>query len=223
MLKHFTITIIQRNFSRLCWSSWPATGKGHWHRHVLRWQRTVEPKFVTLVHALSYVRIKSVCIQNSSSLSTLQALLFFGLPLTQKLALITVHVDTATVLKTTTAGEKTERFIAEQHVGRPVTNKEQLLNCYPECFSGIGQLPGTYHISLDPSVPPVVHSPRCVPIALRDDIKHELNNIEQDGIIQKMIEGQPTEWVNNLVYQCKSTGKLRICLDPKDLNKFIKR
>ena len=94
---------------------------------------------------------------------------------------------------------------------------------YPECFNGIGQLPGTYHINLNPSVPPVVHSPRRVPIALRDDVKHELNNMEQDGIIQKIIEGQPTEWVNNLVYQRKSTGKLRICLDPKDLNKAIKR
>ena len=38
-----------------------------------------------------------------------------------------------------------------------------------------------------------------------------------------MKEGRPTEWVNNLVYQKKPNGKLRICLDPKDLNKAIKR
>ena len=35
---------------------------------------------------------------------------------------------------------------------------------------------------------------------------------------------QPTDWVNSLVIAEKSkTGKLRICLDPRDLNKAIKR
>ena len=43
-----------------------------------------------------------------------------GLPMTRKLGLITVHVDAATVLTTTTAGTKTERFGAEKHVGMPV-------------------------------------------------------------------------------------------------------
>ena len=29
-------------------------------------------------------------------------------------------------------------------------------------------------------------------------------------------------WVNSLVYQCKSNGRLCLCLDPKDLNEAIK-
>lgn len=32
-----------------------------------------------------------------------------------------------------------------------------------------------------------------------------------------------TEWVNSIVCAEKSNGKLRICLDPRDLNKAIKR
>ena len=47
--------------------------------------------------------------------------------------------------------------------------------------------------------------------------------MEQQGIIIKVTEGQPTDWVDSLVYQRKKNGKLRICLDPKDLNKAIKR
>lgn len=46
--------------------------------------------------------------------------------------------------------------------------------------------------------------------------------MERGGIIKKVME--PTEWVNALVVVEKpSTGKLRTCLDPKDLNKAIQR
>ena len=39
----------------------------------------------------------------------------------------------------------------------------------------------------------------------------------------KIKEGEPTAWVNSLVYRRKPNGSLRICLDPKDLNKAISR
>ena len=76
---------------------------------------------------------------------------------------------------------------------------------------------------MDPSVPPVVHAQRRVPLSLRDDIKDELDDMESRGIITKLKEGKPTAWVNSLVYRRKPNGKLRICLDPKDLNKAISR
>ena len=34
---------------------------------------------------------------------------------------------------------------------------------------------------------------------------------------------QPTDWVNSLVIREKENGRLRLCLDPRDLNKAIKR
>ena len=40
-------------------------------------------------------------------------------------------------------------------------------------------------------------------------------------IIDK-VEG-PTDWVSNLVIVEKPNGKLRVCLDPRDLNQAIKR
>ncbi|GFN78568.1 hypothetical protein PoB_000507400 [Plakobranchus ocellatus] len=45
--------------------------------------------------------------------------------------------------------------------------------------------------------------------------------MESLNVIQK--ETEPTDWVNSIVFSRKSNGKLRVCLDPKDLNKVIKR
>lgn len=42
------------------------------------------------------------------------------------------------------------------------------------------------------------------------------------GVIKRV--DQPTDWVNSLVTADKaSTGKLPVCLNPRDLNKAIKR
>ena len=45
--------------------------------------------------------------------------------------------------------------------------------------------------------------------------------MEKLNVITRVHE--PTDWVSSLVYSRKSNGKIRICLDPKDLNKAIKR
>ncbi|GFN78596.1 insulin-like 0 precursor [Plakobranchus ocellatus] len=45
--------------------------------------------------------------------------------------------------------------------------------------------------------------------------------MESLNVIQK--ETEPTDWVNSIAFSRKSNGKLRVCLDPKDLNKVIKR
>ena len=44
--------------------------------------------------------------------------------------------------------------------------------------------------------------------------------MEEDGYIAKV--EQPTEWVSSMVAVVKN-GKVRICIDPSDLNKVIKR
>jgi hypothetical protein len=103
----------------------------------------------------------------------------------------------------------------------PINSKDDLVKLYPDRFKGIGSFKGTFHITLDPSVPPVVHAPRRCPIHLRDELKYELEEMENIGVITKVTE--PTDWVSSLAYSRKANGKLRICLDPKDLNMAIKR
>ncbi|XP_053326251.1 uncharacterized protein K02A2.6-like [Spea bombifrons] len=98
---------------------------------------------------------------------------------------------------------------------------EGLLEEYRDLFNGLGCLPGEHTIRIDKTVPPVVHPCRKVPFALQDQLKAELDRMESMGVIAKIDE--PTEWVNSLVIVDKKNGKLRICLDPRDLNKAIKR
>ncbi|XP_067687858.1 uncharacterized protein [Haliotis asinina] len=92
---------------------------------------------------------------------------------------------------------------------------------YADVFKGLGNLPGVHHIKLDNDVPPVVNACRRVPFALHDRLKEELNRMEKLDVITKVNE--PTDWVSPLVIVEKPNKQLRVCIDPKDLNKAIKR
>ena len=105
----------------------------------------------------------------------------------------------------------------------PIQTKEDVKRTYPQLFDGIGKFPGKYHINIDSSAKPVIHPPRRVALSLKSPLKSELDRMSNSTIITKLKEGEPTEWVNSMVYREKKDGSLRICLDPKDLNKYIKR
>ena len=93
---------------------------------------------------------------------------------------------------------------------------------YSDIFKGIGLFPGECKFHIDYDVMPVVHPPRRVLFAQRDKIRSELDRMEQSDIITKV--STPTQWVNSLVVVEKpQSGKLRICLDPQDLNKAMLR
>ena len=98
-----------------------------------------------------------------------------------------------------------------------------VLDEFPEVFQGLGCLPRKYHISIDPSVPPIIHPPRRVPHSKRDPLKKELDRMENVGIIEKVPLNEPADWVRSLVCVDKPDGSIRVCLDPRDLNRAIKR
>ncbi|CAB3979326.1 Transposon Ty3-G Gag-Pol poly [Paramuricea clavata] len=89
-----------------------------------------------------------------------------------------------------------------------------------ELFTGLGCLPGEHTIEIDRSYTPVVHPPRRVPLALKEQIKEELQRMKDAGVIVKQTE--PTDWVNSMVTVIKPE-KIRVCIDPRDLNRAIKR
>ena len=101
-----------------------------------------------------------------------------------------------------------------------VLTENELLETYADVFTGLGTFPGEYKIELDPNVKPVQHQPRKVPQALKEEIRQEINRLEKKGIIAKVTT--PTEWISSMV-AVKKPGKLRICIDPKDLNSAIRR
>lgn len=102
-----------------------------------------------------------------------------------------------------------------------INSVEDLRALYPNSFDCIGDMAGEYNIKIDPKVPPVQHGRRKVPIEYCEEIERELKDMERQGIITKQVD--PTPWVSSLTYPKKANGKLRICLDPKDLNRAIIR
>lgn len=80
----------------------------------------------------------------------------------------------------------------------------------------IGCLPGEYEIKVDDLVEPVIHAPRPLPVAMRDDVKKELDHLVNCNIIAPVTE--PTSWVSSMR---KKNGRVRIFLDPTNLNKAV--
>lgn len=62
--------------------------------------------------------------------------------------------------------------------------------------------------------------PRNVPVAMKAATKAQLDKYEADGHIISVTE--PTDWISNMVV-VKKPDKLRICIDPKHLNRALRR
>ena len=114
----------------------------------------------------------------------------------------------------------------------PLT-KQDILSHYSSCSEGIGHFPGEpckFH--LKPEHKPARHAPRKVPIHLETAFKEEIKSLVKLGILEEVNEH--TDWVNSCVIVEKDIGsnhspnhtirkKLRICLDPRDLNEVLER
>ena len=102
------------------------------------------------------------------------------------------------------------------------TQTADILDSYSDVFEGLGCITdASYRIKVDENAQPIVHPPRKVPVTLRPKVQQELKRMEELDVIEKVEE--PTDWVNSMVSIVKPNGKLRICIDPRDLNKAVKR
>ena len=105
-----------------------------------------------------------------------------------------------------------------------ITKKEQIMASFPDVFEGIGKFPGEpYKIQLDPKVPSKQTPCRPVPIHLKEAFKAEIDKMLKAGILKPIQEATP--WINSFVLvegnDQQGKPKLRICLDPTNLNKAI--
>ena len=118
-------------------------------------------------------------------------------------------------------------------VSRLPLTKQDILSQYSSCFEGIGHFPwNPYKFHLKPDYKPAQHAPRKVPVHLETAFKEEIKSLVKQGILKEAKEH--TDWVNSYVIVEKDTGnhhspnhtvkkKLRICLDPRDLNEALER
>ena len=73
----------------------------------------------------------------------------------------------------------------------PVKSVEDLKQLYADRFDSLGHFPGTYHIVLDPNVQPTIRASRKCPIQMKDEIKSELEKMEEAKVIRRVTE--PTD------------------------------
>ena len=118
-------------------------------------------------------------------------------------------------------------------VSRLPLTKQDILSQYSSCFEGIGCFPGDlYKFHLKPEHKPAQYAPREFPIHLEAAFKEEIESLVKQGILEEV--KAHTDWVNSYVIVEKDTGnhhspnhtvktKLRICLDPRDLNEALER
>ena len=128
---------------------------------------------------------------------------------------VTAHArPEVTIPKPEVTKPKPEVTISKPEVtGKPKVLQDPVLREYTYVFEGLGCLARNYRIEIDTTVKPVVHPPRRVQCALREDVKDELTRMVGDGIIAPVTE--PTRWVSSMIAVRKKNNKLRICLDPR--------
>ena len=149
-----------------------------------------------------------------------------------------MHVHQPTVQVCKPGKSLALRKVKHPHNGRTSVNrlpltKQDILSQYSGCFEGIGHFPGDpYKFHLKTEYTPAQHAPRKVPIYLESAFKEEIKSLVNQGILEEVKEH--TDWVNSYVIVEKDTGnhhslnhtvkeKLRICLDPRDLNEALER
>ena len=110
-------------------------------------------------------------------------------------------------------------------LGLKTVQEMNLININTDAFVGkvekdLGDLVEA-KLYVEEDAKPAVLLSRKIPIAIQDQVKTELDKLVERGILVPVEE--PTEWVNQMAVVRKSTGSLRICLDPQPLNKVLKR
>ena len=97
-----------------------------------------------------------------------------------------------------------------------------ILKQYKKLFTGIGHFQcAPAEIKLKDNAVPVQKPPRRIPVAMRYEFQEEINSMVKAGILTKLYKNQAMEWLNSFVVVRKPSGKLRVCLDPTDLNLHI--
>ena len=118
--------------------------------------------------------------------------------------------------------ENFEKIAAAKVANTKSQTAQEIIEEYRDVFEGdLGTLEGLQHLDVDPSVPPTIAPSQRVPFAIKPKLKTELDRLTDIGVLVPVDE--PTDWVSNLVIAAKESGDLRLCLDPQQLNKALKR
>ena len=129
----------------------------------------------------------------------------------EKLGLLKVTINETSEVNT---------VVTEQDKLQVPLKREAIQKEYKDVFEGLGHIGISSSFVVNPDHTTVQHAPRRVTVTLQKEVKEKIAAMEKKGFIQKVTE--PKEWISSMVVVAKP-GKIRICLDPRDLNKAIQR
>ena len=103
-----------------------------------------------------------------------------------------------------------------------VSENEVCKNGKREVFNKVvGTFKGEHRLKIKENAIPTTMPNRKIPVAMRQPLKDELEGLVKLKDITQVDE--PTEWVSQSVITLKENGKVRLCLDPQELNKVLLR
>ena len=134
-----------------------------------------------------------------------------GAATSQKLGLITVHY------------EQLFSAVTDLETGATTKAREQIIRKFQSVFNDeLGEFSGEVSLEVDPSVPAEQTPLRKVPLAIQDRLEAELIRLEGLGVLKRVTT--PTKWVSGMVVEeKKDSQKIWLCIDPKPLNRALKR
>lgn len=92
---------------------------------------------------------------------------------------------------------------------------------YVDVFRGLEKVKiFVYNMKVKPGPQGIVRPGRKLPVTLQENVKCELQKMENQGVLTKVKE--LTEWASYMIVAAKK-DKVRICIVPDDLNRFLRR
>ena len=141
--------------------------------------------------------------------------LILGITDSEKLGLVRVNFDMVNKSVKVVLESTSESF------------KKQIESEYSELFKGIGLMDGKISVKLKEGAIPHVEPVRRVPHAMQEPLKKELDKLVDKTLMEEKLHkvdiGEPIEWLNSFVCVKKPNRKIRLCLDPTHLHKWIIR
>ena len=100
---------------------------------------------------------------------------------------------------------------------------QKIHDTFGDIFNGNGCFKGTFSLQLKSDSKPYQMPHRCVVYALQKPFKEEQEHLQKMDIITPLGVGEMAEWCNSFVLVPKANGKVRLCLDPAQLNQALIR
>ena len=100
--------------------------------------------------------------------------------------------------------------------------KAHILELFPDLFDRVGTIKdAVVKLVINKSITPVIQPPRKIPQVMVEALKHEIDWMLDLSVIRKLDINEATDWCHNIVLVCKPNGQLRVCLDPRTINKAL--